>query len=285
LLWLILSLVIGQACTKHGKEINSGGPSPKNIPAKVDRILSLCPSSTEIIASICPEKLIGRTPYCNFPDFVEQLPVVNNYPLDLEGIIKLHPDLVVTLEGITSQEDIKKIEALGIPVFVQDFRTVDDVLNGIREAGMVCGARLKADLLVDSLEKVKEGLLNQAGDGKCSAINVIWNAPIYVHGYYSLMSDKLRIAGFRNSIDASFKKISPEVSREYLLSMNPDIMFCGFSDYEKEFFDLYPELRRMKCYQNKAIVKISVDLQSRPGPRIMEAVLELKNSFPQCQAE
>lgn len=285
LLLLIFSLSVFYACKTHSdREVNSNENHHNDqrikidLPNKVNRVLGLCPSSTEILASICPEKLIGRTQNCNFPLWVEKLPVVNSYPLDIEGLMKLHPDLILTLEGITSMDDIKRIEALGIPVYVQNFKTVDEVLAGIRDVGKICGAQFKADLLADSLSQVKDSLLSQNVGQKPSAINVIWNAPIYVHGYYSIMTDKLRIAGMDNIIDSSFKKISPEVSREYLLSKNPDLMFCAFSDYEKDFFNLYPELRRMKCYRNKAIFKITEDLQSRPGPRILEAVMELKNN-------
>ncbi len=284
LLMLIFSLSVCHACkTDKEKTINSNeslNNDPGNelyVPAKVIRVLGLCPSSTEILASICPEKLIGRTPNCNFPLLVEKLPVINNYPLDIEGLMEFRPDLVLTLEGITSIDDIKRIEALGIPVYVQNFKTVDEIFEGIREVGKICGAVEKADLLADSLIQIKDSLLSQNSGQKPAAINIIWNSPIYVHGYYSIMTDKLRIAGLGNLIDSSFKKTSPEVSREYLLSKNPDVMFCGFSDYEKDFFNLYPELRRMKCYRNKAIFKITEDLQSRPGPRIMEAVMELKN--------
>lgn len=281
---LIFSLIIFCACKTHSdRDVNSNEISngdlenDLHLPAKVNRVLGLCPSSTEILASICPEKLVGRTQNCNFPASVEKLPVVNNYPLDIEGVMKLRPDLVLTLEGITSMDDIKRIEALGIPVYVQNFKTVDEVLEGIRVAGKICGAQVKADLLVDSLTQIKDSLLSQNFGKKPSAINIIWNSPIYVHGYYSIMTDKLRIAGLDNIIDSSFKKTSPEVSREYLLSKNPELMFCGFEDYEKDFFNLYPELRRMKCYRNKAIFNITEDLQSRPGPRILEAVMELKN--------
>ncbi|WP_028981015.1 ABC transporter substrate-binding protein [Sporocytophaga myxococcoides] len=282
---LIFSLLIFTACKTHSdKEVKSNENNSNDVlvdelhlPAKVSRVLGLCPSSTEILASICPEKLVGRTQNCNFPPSIETLPIVNNYPLDIEGVMKLRPDLVLTLEGITPMDDIKRIEALGIPVYIQNFKTVDEVFEGIRDVGKICGAKVKADLLVDSLTHIKDSLLSQSFGEKLSAINIIWNAPIYVHGYYSIMTDKLRIAGMNNIIDSSFKKTSPEVSREYLLSKNPDVMFCAFSDYEKDFFNLYPELRRMKCYRNKAIFKITEDLQSRPGPRILEAVMELKN--------
>ncbi|MCR6640694.1 MAG: helical backbone metal receptor [Sporocytophaga sp.] len=284
LLLLIFSLSVSLACKTHkektinsNENVESGPGSELHVPVNVSRVLGLCPSSTEILASICPEKMVGRTQNCNYPISVEKLPVVNNYPLDIEGLIKLRPDLVLTLDGITSIDDIERIEALGIPVYVQNFKTVDEVFEGIREAGKICGVVEKADLLVDSLMLVKDSLLRKNVGQMPSAINIIWNAPIYVHGYYSIMTDKLRIAGFNNIIDSSFKKTSPEVSREFLLSKNPDIMFCGFGDYEKDFFNLYPELRRLNCYRNKAIFKITEDLQSRPGPRILEAVMELKN--------
>jgi iron complex transport system substrate-binding protein len=46
---------------------------------------------------------------------------------------------------------------------------------------------------------------------------------------------------------------------------------------DSTFFKLYPELKKIKAYQNKRVYEVTDDLNSRPSPRVIESVLELKN--------
>jgi iron complex transport system substrate-binding protein len=41
---------------------------------------------------------------------VRHKPVVNNYPLDLEKLVLLRPDIVFTVEGITSVDDAQRLQ-------------------------------------------------------------------------------------------------------------------------------------------------------------------------------
>jgi len=75
------------------------------------RVISLAPSITEIIYFIdTEEKLVARTQACDYPEEVKKLPIVSTYPLDIESIVKLKPDLVFSVDGIVNADQIKKLE-------------------------------------------------------------------------------------------------------------------------------------------------------------------------------
>ncbi|MFN3403651.1 MAG: helical backbone metal receptor [Cytophagaceae bacterium] len=247
------------------------------IPHHPERILGLNPSSTEMLFAICPEEnIVGRTQNCNYPEAAIKKPVVSNYPVDPEHILKINPDLIVAVEGIISLQDAQKIQQMGIPVYFQKFKNVEDVFVNLMKLGEITGNIDKANYVVDSLRKELQNFqINNPSRYLPKVLYLIWTDPIYAFGSHSIMTDKLRVAGAINIIDSSFKKESPELTREYILSKSPDVLLCGFDNPEKQLFDQYPEFRNMEFYRRKRVYIPTDDLQSRPGPRIVEAIKEL----------
>jgi iron complex transport system substrate-binding protein len=65
-----------------------------------------------------------------------------------------------------------------------------------------------------------------------------------------------------------------------VLKINPDIIIGGgFGKMDSTFFRQYPELRRINAYRNRRIYDLTDDLMARPGPRVMESILELKEAI------
>ena len=107
------------------------------------------------------------------------------------------------------------------------------------------------------------------------AIN--WLDPIYGYGRNTLFTDEIRLAGGQNAITETFPQPYPALTREYVLKLNPDVLLGGsFGKLDSTFFKNYPELRRIKAYKNRRVFAITGNLIERPGPRILEAMLELR---------
>ena len=51
----------------------------------------------------------------------------------------------------------------------------------------------------------------------------------------------------------------------------------SFGKLDSTFFKNYPELRRIRAYENHNVFAITGNLMERPGPRIVESVRELKS--------
>ncbi|MFN6945017.1 MAG: helical backbone metal receptor [Cytophagaceae bacterium] len=242
------------------------------------RIIGLAPSMTELLFAICDRsKIIARTQNCNYPDAVESLPVVNNYPLDLENLLMSSPDVVFAVDGINNPNEIEAIEKLNIPVVVFKFKTVTDILEGIRAVGEITNHTLEADHLADSLQSELNKIKNTYRDKKnVRVLALIWTDPIYAHGYYSFMTDKLKYINAHNVVDTLLKKESPELSVEYVLKVDPDIII---GTTPEKVFGVWPQLKMLKCYNERAVVDLTDDLQSRSGPRVVEAIRELASAI------
>jgi iron complex transport system substrate-binding protein len=156
---------------------------------------------------------------------------------------------------------------------------VEDVLNGIETVGRITGDAGRAKRLADSLRTIKNTIRDEmVALPKPSVLGIIWQDPIYAYGRNTVFTDKLVTAGAVNAIDTVFEAESPALTREYVLKINPDIIIGGgFEKMDTTFFRQYPELRKINAYRNRRIYRLTDDLMSRPGPRVIESILELKN--------
>jgi iron complex transport system substrate-binding protein len=248
-----------------------------NSPPK--KVMALAPSMTEILFAICDtSQIVGVTQNCNYPDIVKTKPIVNNYPMDYEALIKVKPDMVFTVEGITPLTDVERMAQMNIPVYYQTYTTVEDILEGIVTIGEIMGRQEQAHTLVDSLRSIKQEISRRTSSlEKPSVLAITWQDPIYAYGKNTIFTDKLQIAGAINAIDTVFEAPFPALTREYILKINPDVVLGGsFEHMDSTFFRLYPELRKINAYKNKRIYAVTDDLQSRPSPRVMQSILEIE---------
>ena len=248
------------------------------IPASPRRVMALAPSATEMLYAVADENMIvGRTQNCDYPARVKNKPVVNNYPMDYEQLVLLKPDLVFTLEGITSAEEAARIKELNIPVYYQKLDKVEDVFRGLTDIGRLLHREEKARLVVDSLRQALKQLQVHAVATKPRVLAITWNDPIYVYGQNTIFTDKLHYIGAENAVKEILAQPYPALTREYILKLNPDVIIGGtFEKMDASFFKLYPELKQTKAYRNKKIFGATDNLMSRPGPRVVASIRELK---------
>ncbi|ALD20402.1 ABC transporter substrate-binding protein [Hymenobacter sp. DG25A] len=257
------------------------------VPARPRRILALAPSMTEMLYAVADTAtIIARTQACDFPQAALRKPVVNSYPLDLERLVALQPDVVFTIEGITSQDDAARLEKLGIPVYYQRYNTVEDIFKGLQDLGRILHRAPQARHLTDSLRTALEAITAAAPAGpRPRVLAITWQDPIYVYGQNTLFTDKIRLAGGQNAVAEAFTQPYPALTREYILQLNPDVLLGGrFGQLDSTFFKNYPELRRIRAYQNRRVFAVTGNLMERPSPRVVESIQELQRLLRQPAA-
>ena len=252
-----------------------------SVPAHPRRVLALAPSMTEMLFAVADTATImARCPQDNYPAGVYRKPVVNNYPLDLEKLVLLKPDVVFTVEGITSVDDAQRLQQLGIPVYYLRFRRVEDVFKGLEDVGRLLGRLPQARHLTDSLRRNLKVLTNAPGRRFAAlpkVLSITWQDPIYSYGQNTLFTDEISLAGGRNAVTETFPQPYPALTREYILKLNPDVLLGGsFGKMDSTFFKNYPELKRINAYKNRRVFSITGNLMERPGPRVVESVRELQ---------
>ncbi len=257
------------------------------VPVRPRRILSLAPSMTEMLWAVAdPATIIGRTQNCNYPPAALTKPVLNTYPLDVEGLVRLRPDLVLTVEGMTSPDHLAQLARLGIPVYQQRYRKVMDIPRGLEDLGRLVGDSLKGKHVADSLRGELAAIRYEV-EQRChmgvpdqpdtlTVLAITWTDPIIAYGYPTLLTDALRLQRRKNAVPATISQAFPTLTREAILKLNPWIIIGGdFAALDTTLFRRYPELKQVMAYQNRCIFPVDDDLLSRPSPRIGRLLCEL----------
>jgi len=245
--------------------------------AQPKRVLALATSMTEMLFAVLDTStIVGRTQNDDFPAAALAKPVVNNYPVDYEQVLRLKPDLIFTVEGITPPDVAARLEELGIPVYYQKYESVADIFTALEDIGQIMGREKQANQLADSLrrEVAQIAARHRREAQPLRVLGIAGFDPIYVYGHSTVISDKLRILGAQNAVDETFDALT----REYILQSNPDVLLGGTpQELEKNFFSIYPELRKIKAYRNGRMYAPTNDLMARPTPRVVESIRELES--------
>lgn len=245
-----------------------------------ERVFALASSMTEMLYAVLDTgSIVARTPNDDFPAAALKKPVVANYPVDYEQVLSLQPDLIFTVEGITPLEVSERLQELGVPVYYQKYETVEDIFTGLEDIGCIMDRPKEAKQLTDSLRQEVAQLQarHRQVQQPHQVLAITWTDPIYVYGQNTILSDKLRILGAENAVKELFEQPYPALTREYILKLNPDVLLGGTKEeMEQKFFKLYPELRKIKAYQNNRIYNPTDNLMSRPSPRVVESMRELE---------
>lgn len=120
------------------------------IKAPAERVVSLSPAVTEIIAELgCTDKLAAVSRYCDYPEGLDKPQAGSSENPDIDEIIKLAPDVVFTLSSLAERE-IYALTAAGItPVSLSAPVTVKDYCDLYQAVSAVMGADKKAAVIAE----------------------------------------------------------------------------------------------------------------------------------------
>ncbi len=286
---VLLALGVLSACTVDQKENKTTeefvlwqddlGREVK-IKKGANRFLPFAPSVTEILYLFCDtSEIVGRTQNCNYPPAVLSKPIINNYPPDLEGILLRKPDLLITKDGMLSIAQAEAIEKMGIPVYFQQYNSVKDIFKGIVTLSEITGHAARGKIIADSLQKgIALDTASAAAQAIPKVLMLISKESYFCFGKNTYASDMVRYAGGINAVDSIFENPYPILTTEYILKTDPEIIIGGPDvSLEKDFFERHQDLKRTSAYKNKNYYTIDDDYLSRPGPRVTEAVLSLRD--------
>lgn len=155
------------------------------------RVVSLVPALTDAIEASRAGLVVGATDYCTHPPGLD-VPRVggSKYPR-IDDVLELAPDLVVANSEENQQEDVERLRANGIPVWVMEApATVPDALGSLRR------------LLTQAFELSEPEWLVQAEEVwfstaplRATAVVPVWRKPWVVLGRDTFGGDMLHRLG------------------------------------------------------------------------------------------
>jgi hypothetical protein len=194
------------------------------------RVVSLVPSLTESIERTRPGVLVGATDYCTHPPDLHVVRVGGSKYPRLDDVFALRPDLVVANAEENRPEDVQRLRANGVPVWVTAApRSVFAALGSLRRMLTQCLEVVDPDWLLAAEEVWWHGREIVA-----TAVVPVWRKPWVVLGRDTFAGDLLRRLGVGNAYAAHpqrYPRPSLDEIRSVLHSGGADLLVLPDEPY------------------------------------------------------
>lgn len=237
------------------------------------RIVSIGPSNTEFLFALgVGAQVVGVDDFSNEPAATKAVEKVGGVKVNLEKVVSLRPDLVVTVKF--SDGTIERLGSAGLNVLVVDPQGIGDVGRTAILLGRAVGGngdRLAAT--IDSaLQQVRARTAGAAKPRVFHEVDASDPAKPFTAGPGSYIHDLIEIAGGAN-VAAQAGSAYPQFSLEEIVRSDPEVIVLGDADYgvSPEQVAARPGWSGTSAVKNKKVFGISGDLVSRPGPRVADA--------------
>ena len=196
------------------------------------RVIALAPHIVENIYSAgAGDLLVASVNYANFPAAATQLPVVGGYnQFNLEAIAALNPDLIIAWHSGTPQHFFDKIKQLGIPLYLDEPSTLEEIARSLRDIGKLTGHEVTAEQAAQRyLSRLQTLRAQQTHKAPITVFYQVWDDPLYTINGQQIISDVLALCGGVN-IYADEKIKAPVISLESLVERDPHVIMTGSLD-------------------------------------------------------
>jgi iron complex transport system substrate-binding protein len=242
------------------------------------RIVSLSPGGTEMLfAAGAGHAVVATVEYSDVPPEAKRVARIGDaVAIDLERLVRIHPDVVVAWPSGGNPAQREKIARLDIPVYEQQAQRLADLAPSIRRLGLLAGTAIEAEVAARGIEArlaaLERTYAGAAGGVRHPSVLLeVWNRPIYTVGGRHLMTDALELCGVRN-VFADLPEAGPVVDIEAVIARDPDIIIAagppgesaGWLTDWKRFGTLSAVRRgRLLAFEDQGL--------SRLGPSVLDA--------------
>lgn len=278
LVFVLLSttLINTSSASNYPLQIKSGGYITK-LSAKPVRIISLSPSATEILFALnADSQVLAVDDNSNYPARVPKSDLSSFTP-NVEAIAALDPDLVVLQINATNAKTVRDaLTKIEIPVFVEPAaKNVNDTYKEIRLIGKVIDKEKAAKKLISEMKsRIKKALVTNKSKSKLKFFHELDNT-LYTATSKTFIGSVYKDFGLINIADAASGADAsgyPQLSAEYLIKSNPDLIFLADAQYGESIDSLKarPGWSVISAVKNNRVIALPADIPSRWGPRIVD---------------
>jgi iron complex transport system substrate-binding protein len=246
--------------------------------AKKGGIISIDGALTEIVYELgAQERLLAVDTTSRYPQAATELPQVGYMrQLSAEGILSLHPELVIASKEAGPEMVFEQLTAAGIKVVRIDApSSLEGVLLKVKQVAEVLGLENNGAILTEKIQSETEAVLSDiAGEKSPSTLFLLGasNRGLMAAGQGTKAQALMDMLNVQNAF--SHQGYKP-VSAEGALMAAPEIVLVGHTgpadtDSVKQTLAMTP------ASNNNQIHAVDVGLALGFGPRIAEALAMLK---------
>lgn len=249
---------------------------------KPERIVSLCPSNTEILFALgLEERIVGVDSHSDYPQEVTKLPKVGpDLRINMEKVKALDPDLIVASLTVPGMErNIEALERMKLPYVVLNPQSIQETLDDILTLGEITKVLKEAHTLVEKINHTIESIKSETEKAQYRPRLYWewWPKPLTAACRLSWVNDMSEISGGLN-IFSHIERASSIVADSEILNQDPDIvLICWWGDkmqkrMREDKILTWDGWESIKAIRDKRVYCIPECLFGRPGPRIVDGL-------------
>ena len=250
------------------------------LPGPAASVVALTAADVEILFAIgAGSTLVGRGEYCNYPpEALDVQSVQSGFETNIEQIIELQPDLLIMSMMGQTQEQVQQLESAGIACFVTDAQTIDEVYVAMDMLGQLVGKESEAAALAAEMKGTLTGLRENAEAADIGKKSIYFEVSPLEYGLWTagtgtFMDEVALLLGLKNT----FGDVAGwgEISEEQVIERNPNFiltvgMYFGDGPTPIESILARQGWGNITAVRDKAILNLTEDELSRPGPRLAD---------------
>lgn len=256
------------------------------VDAPPKRAISLYGAFTETLSSLgAAPTLVARTKSDDNVAAVAKLPSVGTgLRPNVELVLALKPDLVVSRSGKAAGEAVDALRARGLKVAAFDPTGLDELYSVIGRLGVLWGREAEGKQLADKIrgdvarvEKKTAGV-----EKKRRVVYEVRSEPLTVAGSGGMLDEVIQAAGGENAVKAPKKILS--FDPEALLRLDPDVYVVQVGAMNPRPVPPAdrPSFQVLRAVRENHVLTVEEDLFAHPGPHIAEAAEKLSRFlYPQ----
>jgi iron complex transport system substrate-binding protein len=246
------------------------------------RIVAIAPNTAEMVCDLgACGKIVGVSKFCVHPQELKSRTQIGGlYDPDLEGIIALRPDLLVTRGKHDSLERLA--EQLKIPIYHDETDSLDGVERTVRELGSLLDRRDQAGVVVRDFRTRLNRIRDRTAEKKkVRVLLTVSRNPerlsnILTTGRGTFLSEMLDIAGGIN-VFGDVEMRYPEVSVESIIARQPDCIVelmpeIDVAESDAQLREPWSQLPMIPAVSHDRVYFLSDENALIPSPRYTEFI-------------
>ncbi|WP_349410846.1 cobalamin-binding protein [Pseudalkalibacillus sp. SCS-8] len=242
------------------------------------RLVSICPSNTELVAYLgLAPFLVGVDDFSDWPEEIDGLPRLGpDLDIDMDKLEALQPDLVLASLSVPGMEkNIERLKERGIPFHIFNPNSLEEIGDDLLTLGRLTGHEKRAAEVVSDYRKTIEEYrrISRTIDEKPSLYWEWWPKPVFTPGGVNWLTEISELAGARN-LFSDEEVASVQTDWKTVKEKDPDhicLVWVGVrtNKVNPSLLDKRREWDEMKAMKTEQVHVLEEPYFCRPSPRLL----------------
>jgi iron complex transport system substrate-binding protein len=259
--------------------VGCGGGDTADSPGEGRRIGVMAPAAAEMLEALgALDRVVAAGDFVRNPVSLRSLPQLGAYNApNVERLVELRVDLLVTTESEAAQPTHRRLEELGVQVLPLDTSTYDGVFDSLGRLGRTLGLEARSrEIERDIRGRLLE--IRRRADGRTPrrVLFVVGRDPLYVAGPGSHVDEMIALVAGVN-VAADTNSPYPRLSMEAVLERLPEVIVDTSSNLAGAAFGRsngsWAEWSFLPAVRDGRVYQVHPERLVIPGMRLAEMTL------------